>query len=287
MRPKSLFATAYDERNVKKPSTGFLAGLRNNFLTGVVVAAPVGITAAIVYWFVTGPMAKLDVFVKRWLPADFITDESLIRTLPGVGVLIAIVFLVLLGALAKNFLGRTFINLGERFVDATPVVRNVYRFFKNVFETALQQSDQSFKEIALIEYPRPGVWAVAFVVTETKGEVKHVVNEERERRYEETLRETRSDPAETIAGPDDDRLVSVFIPTTPNPTSGFLLFLPRRDVKVLNMSVEEGAKLIFSAGLVTPEFDADKTPEELAAELAAEGKQSLRARLFGSRKENS
>ncbi|MEL6364552.1 MAG: DUF502 domain-containing protein [Pseudomonadota bacterium] len=269
----------------KKQSSGFLAGLRNNFLAGVVVAAPVGITAAIVYWFVTGPMAQLDVFVKRWLPAGFITDESLIRTLPGVGVLIAIVFLILLGALAKNFLGRTFIGFGERFVDATPVVRNVYRFFKNVFETALQQSDQSFKEIALIEYPRPGVWAVAFVVTETKGEVKHIINDEREGRRGAALLEQSSDPAVTIAGPDDDRLVSVFIPTTPNPTSGFLLFLPRKDVRVLDMSVEEGAKLIFSAGLVTPEFNGNKTPEEMAAELEAEGKRSLRSRLFGTKKD--
>jgi len=259
-----------DDRRTKKRDGGggLLGGLRTNFLAGVVVAAPMGITAAIVFWFVTGPMARLDGFVKQWLPTGYISEESLLKTLPGVGVAIAVLLLVLLGAVAKNFLGRFFISLGERFVDATPVVRNVYRFFKNVFETALQQSDQSFQEVALIEYPRPGVWALAFVVTQTKGEVRHRINEDRELSGFEL---------------EQERLVSVFIPTTPNPTSGFLLFLPRSDVKVLDMSVEEGAKLIFSAGLVTPEFNGDKTPEELAAELADKNKRSLRSRLFGSK----
>ena len=139
-----------NERPLIKPQKqGLLADLRSSFLAGIVVAAPIGITIALVYWFVTGPMAKLDAFVKRTLPDLGGNAETFVQVLPGVGVLIAVVAIVILGALAKNFIGRSFIRAGERLVDSVPIVRNLYRFFKNVFETALQQSDRSFKEVAL------------------------------------------------------------------------------------------------------------------------------------------
>ncbi len=246
---------------IKPPKQSFFVGLRSNFLAGIVVAAPIGITIALVYWFVTGPMAKLDAFVKRTLPDGGSAIETILQVLPGVGVFIAFVMLVLLGALARNFIGRAFIRAGERFFESVPVVRNLYGFFKNVFETALQQTDRSFKEVALIQYPRPGAWAMAFVVGDAKGEVKHV------------LKDT------------SDQSTAVFVPTVPNPTSGFLLFIPREDMRVLSMSVEEAAKVVFSMGLVAPAFsspeEAVRKLEALAEEARTETPQrSLRDRLF-------
>ncbi|MFQ5562844.1 MAG: DUF502 domain-containing protein [Parvularculaceae bacterium] len=246
---------------IKPPKPSLLANLRSSFLAGIVVVAPIGITVAIVYWFVTGPMARLDTFVKRWLPAGDSSLETITRAIPGFGVLVAIIAIVLLGAFAKNFIGRAFIRAGENLLDSMPVVRNLYRFFKNVFETALQQSERSFKEVALIEYPRPGVWAMAFVVGDAKGEVLHLLDDQGE------------------------ELTCVFIPTVPNPTSGFLLFVPRAALRPLSMSIEEAAKVVFSLGLVVPEFesgeDAVKKLEEMAAKAGE--KSSLRKKLFGSK----
>ncbi len=242
---------------IKPAKPGLLASLRSSFFAGIVVAAPVGITIALVYWFVTGPMAKLDAFVKRTLPDSGSSIETFLQVLPGVGVFVAFIALVLLGALAKNFVGRSFIRAGERLVDSVPVVRNLYRFFKNVFETALQQSDRSFKEVALIEYPRPGAWVMAFVIGEARGEVKAKLNDQGE------------------------DLTALFVPTVPNPTSGFLLFLPRSDLRVLSMSVEEAAKAVLSLGLVIPEYrdpaEALKKLETIAEKVQ---KQPLRKRLF-------
>ncbi len=236
---------------------GLLADLRSSFLAGIVVAAPVGITIALVYWFVTGPMAKLDSFVKRTLPDLGGNADTIVQVLPGVGVLIAVIGLVILGTVAKNFIGRSFIRAGERLVDSVPVVRTLYRFFKNVFETALQQSDRSFKEVALIEYPRKGSWVMAFIVGAGKGEVAAKLADQGE------------------------GLTALFIPTVPNPTSGFLVFLPRDDIRVLNMSVEDAAKVIFSLGLVVPAYsDPDKAVEQLEAVVETMKDEKPKRRLF-------
>lgn len=215
---------------IQPQKAGLWAGLRNSFLAGIVVAAPIGITVALTYWFVTGPMAKLDSFVKRTIPNLGGNADTFVQVLPGVGVLIAVIAIVVLGAIAKNFIGRSFIRAGERMVDSVPVVRTLYRFFKNVFETALAQSERSFKEVALIEYPRTGAWVMAFVVGAGKGEVAAKLADQGE------------------------GLTALFVPTVPNPTSGFLIFLPKSDIRVLDMSVEDAAKVVFSLGLVVPEF---------------------------------
>ena len=214
---------------LKPPKAGFFGRMRNNFLTGIVVAAPIGITFWLIWLFITGPVARLDGTVRGFLPSQW-TPTQFLEYLPGFGLVMAMIALILLGALAKNFIGRSMINFGEQLVDSIPGVRNLYGFFKNVFEMALQQSERSFKEVALIEYPRPGAWALAFVVTRTKGEVAYKLID---------------------AGPE---MTSIFIPTTPNPTSGFLLFVPREDVIELKMSVEDAAKLVISAGLVNPSY---------------------------------
>ena len=246
---------------IQPKRASFVGGLWSSFLAGVVVAAPIGITIALVYWFVTGPMAKLDFLVKRQLPDGGSTIETVLQVLPGVGVFVAFVTLVILGAFAKNFVGRSFIRSGERLFESVPVVRNLYGFFKNVFETALAQSDRSFKEVALIEYPRSGSWAMAFVVGGAKGEIKEKLNDQGE------------------------ELTALFVPTVPNPTSGFLLFLPRQDLRILDMSIEEAAKVVFSLGLVVPDYTPGQSASDKDGAVISEvRKEPLRNRLFGGSK---
>lgn len=235
----------------------FFASLWSSFMAGVVVVAPVGITVWLFYLLLTGPMAKLDAFVKRTLPVGDTTLEKILQVLPGVGVLVAFIVLVILGALAKNFVGRSFIRAGEQMIESVPIVRNVFGFFKNVFETALRQSDRSFKEVALVEYPRKNAWVMAFVVGEAKGEVRATLDDQ------------------------GDALTSIFIPTVPNPTSGFLLFVPRSDLRILKMSVEEAAKVVFSLGLVVPDYADGAEAVARLEEMASEAEKApLSKRLF-------
>nr|WP_246206245.1 DUF502 domain-containing protein [Propylenella binzhouense] len=199
--------------------------LRNYFLTGIVVAAPIGITIylswTIIHW--------VDGWVKPIIPRAYNPDSYLPFSVPGVGLVVAVVLLTLLGFLTANLVGRTIVGYGELLLDRMPVVRNLYRALKQIFETVLSESARSFKKVGLIEYPSKGLWALVFIATDAKGEVPHKV-------------------------PEEDDLISVFLPTTPNPTSGFLLFVPRRNLIELEMSVEDGAKLVISAGLVTPKY---------------------------------
>lgn len=202
---------------------GFLTRLRNYFLTGLVVAAPIGITIYLTSWFVE----LVDYWFLPLIPAAYQPDRYIPFSIPGVGLLIALVVLTLLGALTANFFGRQLLVWGERLVNRMPVVRSIYGALKQIFETVISQSNTSFREAALIEYPRRGLYALVFITTSTKGEVAE-------------------------KAPTDDDLVSVFLPTTPNPTSGFLLFVPRKEIYPLEMSIEDSAKLIISAGLVSP-----------------------------------
>ncbi len=199
------------------------ARLRTYFLTGLVIAAPISITVYITWWFV----ALFDNWIKPFVPAQYNPDTYLPFSVPGVGLLFALMGLTVLGALTANLFGRTIVAYGEQMLDRMPIVRNVYKALKQIFETVLSQSQSSFRQVGLIQYPREGVYAIVFISTDTKGEVLD------------------------RAG-NGGEMLSVFLPTTPNPTSGFLLFLPKEDVALLNMTVEEGAKLVISAGLVTP-----------------------------------
>jgi uncharacterized membrane protein len=248
---------------IRPRKTSVLSGLRTSFIAGVVVAAPLAITAYIILWFVTGPMRQLDLFVRNILPAGDSRIETITQAIPGFGVIVAISGLVLLGAFTKNFVGRTFIRAGEKFLDQMPVVRNLHRFFKNVFETALQKSARSFKEVGLVEYPRKGIWAIAFVIGDAQGEVKYRL--------------------------EDQNLVGVFVPTVPNPTSGFLLYVPRVEFIPLAMSIEDAAKVVFSLGLVVPEFTAPQEAverlEQLADTTAANDKRSILWRFSGRKGE--
>jgi uncharacterized membrane protein len=197
--------------------------LRNYFLTGIVVAAPIGITIYLTWSFVHW----VDSRVKPLIPHVYNPDNYLPFSVPGVGLLFAILVITLLGFLTASIVGRTIVGFGESLLDRMPLVRNLYRGLKQLFQTALSQTNRSFQQVVLVEYPTKGVWRVGFVATQAKGEIHERMP--------------------------DRAMMAVFIPNTPNVTAGFLVFVPRKDVVRLDMSVEEAAKMVISAGLVTPD----------------------------------
>ena len=196
--------------------------LRTYFLTGIVVTAPIGITI----WLSIQAINFFDNLINNFIPAKYNPETYFEHGLPGSGIIITIIILTLIGALAANFLGRVLLKSGERILDRMPVIRTIYSALKQIFIAVIQQSDRSFRDVVIIEYPRKGIWAIGFVTSETKGEIQDL---------------------------SDDKLLNIFLPTTPNPTSGFILFVPRKDVLILDMSVEDAAKLVISAGLVVPD----------------------------------
>jgi uncharacterized membrane protein len=210
----------------------FISGFRNSFLTGVVVIAPVGLTV----WLVCTVIGWVDGFVLPFVPSQYQPEELLKAILGedvrvnirGLGVVFFLVFTTFIGWIAKGLLGRTFIRSAENLVNRMPVVRSVYSGVKQIAETVFAQADRSFEKACLIEYPRRGIWAIGFISTAAKGEVSKRAGS-------------------------GQKMQSIFVPTTPNPTSGFLLFFPAEDVIELDMSVEDAAKLVISAGLVYPE----------------------------------
>lgn len=206
----------------KKSST--MTRLRNYFLTGFIVCAPLAITLYLTWSFV----GWVDSWVKPYIPAKYSPDTYLPFAIPGFGLIVALVLITVIGFLTANIIGRTVISYGEHLLDRMPLVRNVYRGLKQILETVLSNKANSFKQVGLIEYPRKGLWALVFIASDTGGEIQNLL------------------PSQSS--------LSVFLPTTPNPTSGFLLFVPREDVVLLSMSVEEGAKLVISAGLVVPDY---------------------------------
>ncbi len=202
---------------------GIFARLRSSFLTGIVVIAPVGLTI----WLIWSIVGWVDGVVLPLVPHRFQPEQYIGINLRGVGLIIFLVFTILVGWLARGLLGRSLIRFAESLVNRMPIVRSIYSGVKQIAETVFAQSDRSFEKACLIQYPRKGIWAIGFVSTEAKGEIAR--------------------RAET-----GGRLLSVFVPTTPNPTSGFLLYFPVEDVIELDMSVEDAAKLVISAGLVYP-----------------------------------
>lgn len=203
----------------RKP--GLLALLRSNFLAGLVVVAPIGITVWLI-WTLTGWM---DSWVLPMIPARWRPEHYVGINLRGLGVVVFLLFTVLIGWMAKGWLGRSMLRTGEQIVARMPIIRSVYGGLKQIAETILSQSEARFDRACLIEYPRKGLWGVGFVAGPAKGEI--------------------------LAHSSED-LIAVFVPTTPNPTSGFLIYTPARDVVFLDMSIEDAAKLVISAGLVYP-----------------------------------
>jgi uncharacterized membrane protein len=229
--------TPFDPEQSPAPRRGGpLSGIRSSFLTGLVVIAPIGLTI----WFIWSFMGFVDGVVMPLVPDRFNPATHIDINLRGLGLVIFLIFTVIVGWIAKGLIGRSLIRFGESVVHRMPVVRSIYSGVKQIAETVFAESDRNFEKACMVEYPRKGIWAIGFISTEAKGEV------------------AQRAPADR--GP----LMSVFLPTTPNPTSGFLLYVPREDVILLEMSVEDAAKLIISAGLVYPNPKDPARPAEAA-----------------------
>lgn len=213
-------------RTILRPT--FTARLRAYFFAGVLVTAPLAIT----FWLVWQVISWIDESIKPLIPAHYNPETYLPFSVPGIGLIVALVFLTLVGAITAGVVGRLVVRMSERLLARMPVVRSIYGATKQIFETVLAQSSRAFREVVLVEYPRRGIWTIAFITGSTVGEIQ-----------------ARS----------DEELVNIFVPTTPNPTSGFLLFVPKRDLVTLSMSVEDGIKMVVSGGLVTPP-DTRKLP---------------------------
>lgn len=227
------------------------ARLRNYFLTGLLVVGPVTITIYIIHWLIN----VVDAWITPFVPDIYNPGYWVGFDVPGVGLLFAIAAIIVIGALAANLIGRSLISFGEMMLDRMPIVRNVYRALKQIFEsvvTATGGSASPFKNVALVEFPSKGLWSIVFVTGDVVGEIS------------------------SVAPGGEHDLVSVFMPTGFVPPTGFVCFVPRKDIILLKMSAEDAAKIVISGGIVQPDYQAklrelaEKARGE-AARAAAEG----------------
>ncbi len=219
---------------------GFAARIRNYFLTGLVVAGPIAITFYLTWWFVNW----VDGFVRPFVPVDYRPETYLPFGIPGSGLVVAFVALTLLGFLTANLIGRTLVDLGEKLLGRMPVVRAIYRGLKQVFETLFSGSGSSFRTVGLVEFPSPGMWSIVLISQAPSVEI-----------------------AASIPGTEEH--MSVFLPCAPNPTTGFFFYVPKSKVIVIDMSAEDAATLIMSAGVVQPGSDPQKKIAALAQSVMA------------------
>ncbi len=194
--------------------------LRNYFLTGLLVIVPISVTGYAI-WFL---LKAMDAILK-YIPAKYLPETYLHIHIPGLGLILTIVLVFVVGLLTRNFVGRKMVHLGERIVDRIPIARIIYIGVKQLLEALFVQKTKAFDKAALIEYPRRGVYAIGFITGESKGEVQNMTPK---------------------------NMINVFVPTTPNPTSGFYILIPDNELIVLSMSVEDAFKLIVSGGIISP-----------------------------------
>ena len=227
-----------------KSRPGLISRIRTYFLTGLVVAGPVAVTLWLIWWFVTW----VDNLVRPIIPVAYRPETYLPVKIPGTGLIVAFVALTLLGFLTANLIGRKLVGFGESLLSRMPIVRPIYRTAKQIFETLFSKSESSFRRVALVEFPSPGMWSLVFLTQSPTAEIS-------------------------------DRLpatehVSAFMPCTPNPTTGFFFYVPRRDVIDLDITVEQAMTLIMSAGMVQPGGE----PQSQLASLAATARAAQAAR---------
>ena len=198
-----------DKKNIKK---SLFSKIRNNFIAGIVVLIPIGITLYLTLFFIriSGNVIPKEINPNNYLPFN----------IPGVEILVALIFITLIGWLSLSFLGKKFFELFNNILKKIPILRTIYSAIGQMTES-FTKTDNNQKSVVLLEYPRKGVWAVGFATKENQGLIRDKVNED---------------------------LINVFVPTTPNPTSGFLLMLPKKDLIYLDVSFEQASKFIVSAG---------------------------------------
>ncbi|MDX6805331.1 DUF502 domain-containing protein [Terrihabitans rhizophilus] len=206
----------------------FGARVRAYFFTGLLVAGPLAITAYITWWLI----ALIDGWMRPLIPTAYNPETYLRFSVPGVGLLAAFVGLTLLGFLTANLVGRSFVAFGERLLDRTPFVRSLYKGVKQIFETVFKQDGTSFRRVGLIEWPGPGLWSICLVSEHTRGRL-----------------------AAAMPG---DGYLNVFVPCTPNPTTGYFVVMHESLIKDLDVSTDEAFKMIMSMGIIQPE---DRLPQ--------------------------
>jgi uncharacterized membrane protein len=222
-----------DRQDPQDPTVGdpghrsLMLRLRNYFLTGLVTAVPLFLTVYLTWAFIVW----IDSWVTPFIPSAYTPDRFLPVSIPGFGLIVALVFITILGFLTANLAGRAVIAWGESLLARMPLIRNVYRGLKQIIETAISNRTRSFKTVGLVEYPRAGLWSLTFVVTETRGEVSERL------------------------GKGAEPILTCFIPTTPTGLTGYVIFVRKSDVILLDMTPEDAAKMVISAGLVTPEYE--------------------------------
>lgn len=233
--PESAETDAGGHEVKPRKALSLMGRLRAYFLAGILVTAPLTITFVLATWLIEFIDSRIVPLIPLRYNPDYYLKEILGYEIgvPGLGVIVLIVFITLVGAMTAGFLGRFIIRLGENMLNRMPVIRGVYGASKQILETVLKHQSNAFRQAVLVEYPRRGIWAVAFITGRTEGEVQNLIA---------------------------DDLINIFLPTTPNPTSGFLLFVPKKDMILLDMSVEEAIKMVISGGIVTP-------PDRRSAEL--------------------
>ena len=217
-----------------EPHTGLMGRFRNYFLTGLIVTGPIAITLYLVWWFVTW----VDGVVRPFIPLAYRPETYMPYVVPGWGLIVAVFTLTLLGFLTANLIGRTLVDLGETFVGRIPAVRAIYRGLKQVFETLFSGKGSSFRKVGLVEFPSPGMWSIV-LISQSPNE----------------------DVARSLPGQEEH--VSVFLPCSPNPTTGFFFYVPKSKIIEVDMSTEDAATLIMSAGVVQPGSAPD--PKKAAA----------------------
>ena len=215
--------------------TGFMGRLRNYFLTGLVVAGPVAITLWLTWWFVTW----VDGLVRPFVPVAYRAETYLPFGVPGSGLIVGVIALTLLGFLTANLIGRTLLDLGERLVGRIPAVRAIYRAMKQVFETLFSGQGSSFRRVGLVEFPSPGMWSIVLISQPPSADLANRL-------------------------PGEEEHISVFLPCSPNPTTGFFFYVPKSKIIEVEMTAEDAATLIMSAGVVQPGADQQKKVAALA-----------------------
>ena len=223
-------AKRVSKRRFIHPKRTFLGRMRAYFFAGILITAPIGISL----WIAWGIINFFDNNVVSLLPHKYNPENYLPIQIPGLGLVLTILTLTVIGWLAAGLMGRWVVRMTENLMARMPVISNIYGAIKQIMETVLSQKSNSFRYVVLFEYPRKGIWTMGFVTGTTKGEVQNVIDKE---------------------------MINVFVPTTPNPTSGFLLFVPKRDLHYLSMSPEEGFKMLVSTGIVTP--TDQRSPEKI------------------------
>ena len=196
-----------------------IAKIKNYFLTGVLVSAPVFIT----FWIVFSLVELFDRIITPLIPYYINPNHYLPRDVPGLGLITLVLLLVFIGFITASFFGSYIIRKTESIINRIPFIKIFYKTIKQIIETIFKNNSNAFRDVVLLEYPRKGVWVLGFTTGEVKGVVKNKINQ---------------------------KLVNVFVPTTPNPTSGFLLMVPKSQLKYLNAKVDDAIKTIVSAGII-------------------------------------